>query len=700
MFNRKDNFMHARPRYQRSDEYDELNDLFNKKFQFRFSEEWQLPTAEHWFSVPPWKAKQLETLKTRLNFYKSQLNDFNIEEWSSHTRKRNPSGEVCWKLRSLVNPEFLTQAWTKFYECVCTYNVVPTVAMMERKMVSLHLCEAPGAFITSLNHYLKSNYPEIEWKWLANTLNPYYEGNSPSNMISDDRFMFHTLDNWCFGVDNTGNLMDWENSQAIVEKAQSLGKVLLVTADGSIDCLQNPDAQEEVTSPLHYCEIVTALQALSKDGTFIFKLFTLFEHSTVSLLYLINHLFGEVNIYKPVTSRQGNSEVYAVCLKYKGSDLLQPFISSLKAAYGTELYGNSSLFPLDAIPASFLKQIEDCAYYYSSLQCQVINNNLQAYLMNNNAIVNKDIKKIRAMVASEYIWQYNLKPLDIEKEILKGVLHEENKINTNPRYHRGSYTERELYTKMDLKQKSKSLSLFLEAEVLSNPMMSAKEQTKWIGYDKELSLKIVYTYGHPLQKVNSSKFIFAPIFKLYQQILAEDEFRKIIFEKSKQLHSSNTSVSNDDKTNDQNKQLVLAEYDHKECYSIYEKRCFSTMLQMLKMLSEGDSLEVTNFNLLTHFNVSIVFILSKKTFEKTGFNSSGSIILKNLLTKEPFKYLEAIDAECKNLKENDSKDVLNSIPVQVTNTGEFFNNVVFFNNIVYRNKCNKYLSCIQKSLQE
>lgn len=39
---------------------------------------------------------------------------------------------------------------------------------------------------------------------------------------------------------------------------------MLVTADGSIDCLQAPDAQEEATSLLHYCEITTALQALSQ----------------------------------------------------------------------------------------------------------------------------------------------------------------------------------------------------------------------------------------------------------------------------------------------------------------------------------------------------------------------------------------------------------------------------------------------------
>ncbi|XP_050663620.1 cap-specific mRNA (nucleoside-2'-O-)-methyltransferase 2 isoform X2 [Leptidea sinapis] len=269
MFSNSGNII-LRDKPSRSDNSeDELHDLFNKKYQFRFSDEWRLPDRDSWFSAPPWTIKILDTMKSRLNFHKSQLNDFSIEEWSSHTRRRNPAGEVSWKIRCLINPEFLTQAWTKFYECLSTYKMIPEEACITQKMVSLHLCEAPGAFITSLNHYMQLHHRNIEWKWLANTLNPYYEENSPSNMISDDRFMFHTLSNWDFGVDNTGNLMNWDNSQSIVSKAKSLGKVLLVTADGSIDCMQKPDAQEEVTSPLHYCEIVTALQALSKGGTFI-----------------------------------------------------------------------------------------------------------------------------------------------------------------------------------------------------------------------------------------------------------------------------------------------------------------------------------------------------------------------------------------------------------------------------------------------
>lgn len=162
MFHKMDNTF-SRQKFYRNDEFqEELNDLFNKKYQFRYNSEWKIPELEAWFSAPPWKVRALESLKTRLNFHKSQLNDFSIEEWSSHTRRRNPAGEVGWKVRCSINPEFLTQAWTKFYECACTYSIVPKEATVLRQIVSLHLCEAPGAFITSLNHYLKSNHQGMQ----------------------------------------------------------------------------------------------------------------------------------------------------------------------------------------------------------------------------------------------------------------------------------------------------------------------------------------------------------------------------------------------------------------------------------------------------------------------------------------------------------------------------------------------------------
>ncbi|XP_011561723.3 cap-specific mRNA (nucleoside-2'-O-)-methyltransferase 2 [Plutella xylostella] len=700
----RESFLQSRSknaRYNRplESDADELDNLFNKKFKFRFSSEWRLPDAGAWFAEPPWTVKELSTLKSRLNFHKSQLNDFNIEEWSAHTRRRNPAGDVSWRIRSQINPEFLTQAWTKFYECAYTYNIIAEKAKSSRKMVSLHLCEAPGAFIASLNHYLKSHYPNIEWQWIASTLNPYYEGNSPSNMISDDRFMFHTLDHWEFGRDNTGNLMDWENSQSIIRRAKELGEVLLVTADGSIDCLQKPDAQEEVTSPLHYCEIVTALQALSEGGTLIFKLFTLFEHSTVSLMYLINHLFEEVNIYKPVTSRQGNSEVYAVCLKYRGSGNLQPYLPVLRSGYGSDLYCEKSLFSLQHIPQDFLKQIEECAYYFCSIQCQVINNNLQAYLTRNSIAFQVDVKKIKSWVATAFLAQYELRPLPCDQEIMRGALHQEDhKLNTNPRYHRGSYSERQSYTGMTLKEKCKNLGSFLHTDIFLKPEIFINEPVRWVEmYEGGADLPLAFTYGKPLQAVNSSKFIFVPIYKLYLQIMGEPEFKDTVVSHDSRMDTCTDLAYLQCDTEDW-RVLSFPVLNLDEDYATYEKKCFATLLENLEQLSAGDSLFLRNFNTLTHFNISVLFILCKKCFEKLGLTSDNGIVLHNLVNKNACSvYLNKIKNECDSVR-SDAKDVLSALPVQITNSEQFFNNIVFYNNTFYRNKCVKYLCAIEQRI--
>lgn len=69
------------------------------------------------------------------------------------------------------------------------------------------------------------------WKWLASTLNPNYEGNDVGSMIDNDQFILGTRDNWCFGADETGDIMNLRNIEYIKDVCaeRGLDKVDLVS---------------------------------------------------------------------------------------------------------------------------------------------------------------------------------------------------------------------------------------------------------------------------------------------------------------------------------------------------------------------------------------------------------------------------------------------------------------------------------------
>lgn len=211
----------------------------------------------------------------------------------------------------------------------------------ERKAVAtVHLCEAPGAFISAVNHFQHNVLKYLDWDWRALTLSPYFAGNDAAEMLKDDALIVQTAPNWHFGKDESGapttstlrrllacmrrqrrhsssrlawaprinscgragDIRNRENIKAFWEhcvewfEARSVPGAALVTADGSIDTQENPNEQEAVMASLIYAQFVAAVGLLAVGGSLFLKAFATLEHSSMTLLYACGSLFDKVRI--------------------------------------------------------------------------------------------------------------------------------------------------------------------------------------------------------------------------------------------------------------------------------------------------------------------------------------------------------------------------------------------------------------------
>ncbi|OII74130.1 RNA methylase [Cryptosporidium ubiquitum] len=330
--------------------------------------------------------KELDSLKSQLDSVRNELDLIDINVWQSFTRTTNIAQDVIYKLRD-VPIELATTGWCKLYEILHYFRWHEY--MNEAEYHSMHLCECPGGFISALNHYIHSNVinkrqrlgsSKLHWEWKANSLNPYFEGNNPNSILTDDIIYRDTYRAWNMGADDSGDITKLCNIDYIWQRTSKNTKSCwladLVTADGSLDIQYNPNDQEKLTSSIQYCETVCALGILRKHGSFIIKCFNILHHTTISIIALLCYCFQNVHIVKPVMSKGGSGEIYIVAMDFQGirSVLLKALISHFQG--NRDKFDEISLFPRDWLPEEFIEQCITAATLFSRWQIDHIAHNL------------------------------------------------------------------------------------------------------------------------------------------------------------------------------------------------------------------------------------------------------------------------------------------------------------------------------------
>jgi len=277
--------------------------------------------------------KKLIEKRAELNYYKrvmdtkpSQIFSYNrynnkrgyLLTWEQLTNQIDTFKNLKYILKREYNAEMVTNAWIKMYEML---NMFPDLLPNSPVVKTFHLCEAPGAFISALNHFVSNRNQKLDW--YAQTLKATRIGSDTDWALEDHYGLIATYPNrWIFGdpkIDDSGNITH-SNIIKFYANNPLLKNIDFMTADAGLQCEPNElNEQEAFLGKINMGQIICILACLPIGKTAIFKTFLpMSEPLTISMMYLVTHLFASVTIVKPSTSHSLNSEIYVVLRGYKG----------------------------------------------------------------------------------------------------------------------------------------------------------------------------------------------------------------------------------------------------------------------------------------------------------------------------------------------------------------------------------------------
>lgn len=126
-------------------------------------------------------------------------------------------------------------------------------------------------------------------------------------------------------------------------------------------------------------------------------------------MYFLNYCFSSVHLFKPCTSKSGNSEVYVVCIEFKGKKITPKMFQIFLEQY--KVYKDKAMFPLDSIPDEFIIKVQTFSHMFMNEQINTINQNIWHF---KRALKNEvhRLGYIKQEIAKRFISKYKVRPID------------------------------------------------------------------------------------------------------------------------------------------------------------------------------------------------------------------------------------------------------------------------------------------------
>ena len=317
------------------------------------------------------------SLRSYLNACKQDIGT-ELSNWDLFKRYTNPYEYVHTLVpgcRNAVCREHpISRAYFKLYEIIKDHNLLSYPSNIPIR--TFHLAEGPGGFVEATVEIRNSAGGHPTDAFHGITLIDSSNDSIPGwNKIAG--FMQkHPQFSIEKGSSGTGDLLDCENLRHCFEK---YGNTMdFITGDGGFDFSTDYNGQENQSLCLLLAQVAFALSLQKRGGNFVVKVFDMFTRLSVEILFLLNSVYGEVIIQKPLTSRFANSERYIVCKDYQITDsrsYAHMFYLLLKNIAETNGSLPLPLLRFD-IPRFFVDKVEEVNATFGQQQIENIKNTL------------------------------------------------------------------------------------------------------------------------------------------------------------------------------------------------------------------------------------------------------------------------------------------------------------------------------------
>ncbi len=337
-----------------------------------------------------------------------------IKEWDSIKKEiryympKDKTKNITEMIAEKYGTGKISQAWIKMMEMIVDCNLIKN---NNDTFKTFHLCEAPGNFIASINHYIKTK-TNMKFEWNAQSLNPYtYSGKNKTAFGDDYGYLKKYANRWNWGKDGSGDITKIENIKSYKEYCKDVD---LITSDCGLPTDEDNYSNKIPLLKVFFCQQTFMFNNLPKGKDCLFKCFLpINEPVQISMLYLFYNSFDEMIFYKGVINTW-SGEFYIICKGYKGVD----------ETILNKLFTNIDNFSMDfslynEYEQSFMKQLTYVIKKIYDVKQNTFNR--QLYYVDNYKYIDKEhldlVKKLIEHKNNEWIKRMQIEKIKINDRL-------------------------------------------------------------------------------------------------------------------------------------------------------------------------------------------------------------------------------------------------------------------------------------------